>query len=328
MKIILAGIRPTVGGLHLGHLVGNIRPILESESPCRSYLVLSDLTLLPEIGSQASPSEIYTSQAAEMVADALACGLTKTTIFRQSSVAENVLPLFFLFAGLTTVNRLQRLPVLKNSIRRGDILSAAMLNFPLLQVADIAALKAEHVAANADNQTYVELTREILRRFNRKFVEILPLPTLQTGRVPYLPGLDGAKMSKAKRNCIYLTDSEEVIRAKVRSMYTDPRRTHANIPADPEKNPVLIYHKALNPDIAEVASMRRRYKKGRIGDVEIKDRLSQILIDLINPIRNRSLEFRQDPSTLLQILKEGSESAQRAIAQTRIEITTRTGIPI
>jgi tryptophanyl-tRNA synthetase len=327
-QIAVAGVRPTLGGIHLGHYVGNIRPLEKLSTEAETFFVLSDLNLLADLENPNNAADDMTSTL-NMVADIVACGVNpdETRIFLQSQVASDLLPLAILLGGMINVARLERLPALKHIVSQvGQSFRVSTLMFPLLQVLDILSLRASFVCANCDNQTFVELSRELARKFNFRFGELFPQPQLVCGRVPMLVGTDGKKMSKSKENCFFLLDDTDTIHAKVMSMFTDPRRVHADIPGDTENNPVFVYHKLFNPDTEMVKDMEEAYRAGSIGDVVVKEALSNALENFIRPIRRQSRELRKKEQFLRYVLEEGREAARRVVKKTMESVSACTDL--
>jgi tryptophanyl-tRNA synthetase len=200
-----------------------------------------------------------------------------------------------LLQSLVTVARLERLPSLKDMARDAHIeMPYGLLGYPVLQAADILCVRAHYVPVGKDNIAHVEITREIARRFNALYGEVFPIPDGEVGDVPTLVGLDGqAKMSKSLNNAIFLSDSAKEVERKIRGMYTDPNRIHADVPGTVEGNPVFIYHDAFNPDRAEVADLKARYRAGTVGDVEVKEKLAAAINALLEPMRERRAQYDQ-----------------------------------
>jgi len=186
-----------------------------------------------------------------------------------------------------------------------------------LQAADILMVRADLVPVGKDQESHVELTREIAHRFNQLYGDVFPEPQPLIGEVPTLVGIDGqAKMSKSLGNCIYLSDDEKTVREKVMRMYTDPTRIHPTDPGHPEGNPVFIYHEAFNPNKEEVADLKTRYREGKVGDVEVKEKLATALNEFLDPIRRRRKELVTQPGLVDDILKRGSERARKEAVET------------
>jgi tryptophanyl-tRNA synthetase len=255
-----------------------------------------------------------------LVLDYLSVGIDpqKSTIFLQS-LAPEITEIYMLFSMLVTVQRLQRMPTLKQVIRdlKLETASLGLLEYPVLQAADILCVRGDLVPVGKDQLSHVELTREIARRFNDLYGPVFPEPDALIGEVPTLPGIDGtAKMSKSLGNCIYLSDDAESLRKKVMSMYTDPTRIHATDPGHVRGNPVFTYHDAFNSDKDDVAEMKRLYRKGGIGDVEVKKRLVAALNAFLDPIRERRAYYEGRPGLVEEIVLAGSERARNEAKET------------
>jgi len=245
----------------------------------------------------------------------------KTTIYLQSLVPE-VLELFWLFMPLVGVPRAQRIPSLKEMVRdlKLETASMALLSYPILQAADILMVKGDVVPVSRDQASHVELTREIARRFNATYAPVFPEPDAPIG--PMLVGTDGqAKASKSIGNVILLSDNAKTVEKRVRSMYTDPARISADIPGRVDGNPLFVYHDAFNDDTAEVDELKERYRKGKVGDVEVKKRLAAAINRFLDPIRERRAAFESQPGLIDGIIREGSararEECQRTLAEAR-----------
>ncbi|GBD14436.1 Tryptophan--tRNA ligase 2 [bacterium HR25] len=318
-KRMLTGDRPT-GPLHLGHYVGSLKMRLDLQDKLECYILVADLHVLTtrierlgEIGQNVR----------EVVLDYLSVGIDpqKTTIYLQSLVPE-VLELTWLFMALVGVPRAQRIPTIKEMVRDLQLESASMalLSYPILQAADILMVKGDVVPVSRDQLSHLELTREIARRFNRLYRPIFPEPDAPIG--PLLVGLDGQKKaSKSLGNVIFLTDDPETVRRKVMRMYTDPKRIRADIPGRVRGNPVFIYHDYFNDDRAEVEDLKERYRKGRVGDVEVKEKLARAINRFLDPIRERRARLAGRPGLVEEVLQEGTRraraEAQRTLAEAR-----------
>ncbi len=247
---ILTGDRPT-GKLHLGHYVGSLanRVRLQDEYEC--FFIVADLHMLTTRLDRALLDETGRN-IRELVLDNLSVGIDpeRSTIFLQSLVPK-ISELSLIFSMLVTVPRVQRVPTLKEVMHDLDIEqpSLGLLTYPVLQAADILSVRADLVPVGKDQASHLEVTREIVRRFNTTYGETLPEPDTLIGDVPTLVGTDGqAKMSKSLGNTIDLSDDPKTVEQKVRGMFTDPNRIRADIPGKVEGNPVFIYHDAFNPD--------------------------------------------------------------------------------
>lgn len=321
---ILTGDRPT-GKLHLGHYVGTLANRVKLQETHDLFLLVADyhsLTTHPE-----KEDVIRTRQnALEVVMDNYAAGVDpgKATQYLQSDVPETA-ELTLIFSMLTTVPRLQRVPTLKEVMHNLHIEepSAGLLNYPVLQAADILIVKGELVPVGKDQASHIEVTREIARRFNHRFGEVFPEPDgLIPEKAPTLVGVDGqAKMSKSLGNAIMLSDDPDTVHKKVMNMYTDPNRIHKTDPGRVEGNPLFIYHDLFNPDKEQVVEFKDRYRKGQIGDVECKKVLSEKLNAFLDPIRERRRFLEERPDDVIDIIRQGAQRArpiaQETVAQAR-----------
>ncbi|MDD4785034.1 MAG: tryptophan--tRNA ligase, partial [Candidatus Shapirobacteria bacterium] len=234
-----------------------------------------------------------------------------------------------LFANLITVPRAQRVPTLKDVMHDLHIEqpSLGLLNYPVLQAADILMVKANLVPVGRDQESHVEITREIARDFNKNYGEIFPIPKALIGEGGTLVGTDGqAKMSKSIGNCIYLSDNTETVNKKVKGMYTDPTRLKPTDPGHVEGNPVFIYHDTFNDNKAEVEDLKARYIKGQVGDVEVKEKLSLALNRFLDPIRAKRAEFEGKNELLDSIITEGSKKAAAEAQETLDQVLVAMGI--
>ena len=317
-KRILTGDRPT-GKLHLGHYVGSLKNRLRLQREYECFFIIADLHTMTTRPDKPSIQEI-TSNSRELVLDYIACGIDpgQCPIYLQSAVHE-VYEMNLFFEMLVTVPRLQRIPSLKDMARSADLqeMPFGLLGYPILQAADILMPRAHLVPVGKDNESHVELTREIARRFNYLYGEVFPVPDVMVGDVGSLVGTDGnTKMSKSLNNAIYLSDSAKDVEKKVYSMYTDPNRTRSDIPGTVEGNPVFIYHDAFNPDRSEVEDLKERYRTGKVGDVEVKQKLARALNMFLDPIRDRRQEIAEQYGRVDEVLYEGTMRARQEAKET------------
>lgn len=330
VKRILTGDRPT-GKLHLGHYVGSLQKRVELQHDYDTNLIIADLHMLTTKPSAQDISSIA-DNARAVVSDYLAAGIDqeKVNIYLQSAIPE-VCELNLIFEMLITVNRLQRVPSLKEMARAVNMsdeeMPLGLLGYPVLQAADILGPRAHLVPVGKDNESHVEVTREIARRFNNLYGEVFPEPEPLIGDVPTLVGIDGgAKMSKSLGNCIYLSDDEQTVNKKVKKMYTDPNRVSADVPGTVEGNPVFIYHDAFNPDVQQVAEFKRRYREGKIGDVEVKNALAEAINNFLAPMRERYKEIESDSGMIDQIIIDGTEKVREYFIETVREMKKAMGL--
>jgi tryptophanyl-tRNA synthetase len=317
-KRILTGDRPT-GKMHLGHYVGTLanRVRLQEEYDC--FFLVADLHMLTT-RTELERLRLTGENTRSVVLDNLSVGIDpeRSTYLLQSMVPQ--IPEIALILGmLTTVPRLQRVPTLKEVMQDLEIEqpSLGLLGYPVLQAADILCVRANLVPVGKDQASHLEVTREVARRFNSLYGEVLPEPDTLIGEVPTLIGTDGqAKMSKSLDNAIYLSDDAKTVEAKVRTMYTDPNRVRADIPGTVEGNPVFIYHDAFNPNVEEVNDLKDRYRTGKVGDVEVKRKLASAINAFLEPIRERRSQLERNPRLVEEVLAAGSARAMAEAQQT------------
>jgi len=326
-KRLLTGDRPT-GRMHLGHYVGSIKNRVALQEEYDSYFLIADLHMLTTKSSKEDVFNIRTN-AYEVVIANLACGLdpSKCTIYLQSAIPA-VYELNLIFEMLVTVPRLSRVPSLKEMARDAHLneMPFGLLGYPVLQAADILMPRAHLVPVGKDNQAHVEITREIARRFNFLYEEVFPIPDyLVEGDT--LVGTDGsAKMSKSLGNTIELFDDARTVEQKVHSMYTDPKRVTADVPGTVEGNPVFIYHDNFNPNRGEVEDLKERYREGRVGDVEVKEKLVRAINAFLSPIRERREEIEQDSGFVEQVIYEGTVRASEIGNETAMMVKKAMGL--
>ena len=326
-KVILTGDRPT-GRLHVGHLVGSLRErvkLQESGDFDEIYIMIADAQALTD---NAEHPEKVRSNIMQVALDYLAAGLdpAKSTIFIQSMIPE-LTELSFYYMNLVTVSRLQRNPTVKAEIQMRNFEASIPVGFfcyPISQAADITAFRATHVPVGEDQLPMIEQCREIVHKFNATYGETLTEPdaVLPSNKACLrLPGIDGkAKMSKSLGNCIYLADSSEDLRKKIMSMYTDPNHLRVEDPGQVEGNPVFLYLDAFcrpeyvqefMPDYASLDEVKAHYQKGGLGDVKVKKFLNSVMQAELGPIRERRAAWEKRIDDVYDILKSGSEKAEK-----------------
>ena len=327
-KVILTGDRPT-GKLHIGHYVGSLknRVELQNSGEFETFIMIADAQALTD---NAKNPEKVRENVLEVALDYLAAGIdpSKTTIFIQSQIPQ--LPeLAMFYANLVSISRLERNPTVKTEIKQknfGEGVPSGFVFYPISQAADITAFKATHVPAGEDQLPMIELTREISRSFNQTYnVDLLVEPEIilsKEGIERRLPGINGmnAKMSKSLNNGIYLADSFEEMRAKVMKMYTDPDHIRVEDPGKIEGNVVFAYLDVFAEDKEKVAEMKAHYQKGGLGDVAVKKYLVEEMDKVLKPIRERREELAKNPEAIYEILRKGSEKAEKVAAQTLKEL--------
>ena len=319
-KRVLSGMRPT-GKLHLGHLAGALGnwATLQDTYDC-FYFVADWHALTSEYGDTTG----LTEYALDNVTDWIAAGLDpeRSTFFVQSLVPEHA-ELYVLLSMVVPTPWLERVPTYKEQIEQvtdRDLSTLGFLGYPLLQGADILMYQAHYVPVGEDQVPHLELTREVVRRFHGFYGDVFVEPQPLLTHFPRLPGLDNRKMSKSYGNTIDLSDDAETVRKKVKRMYTDPKRIRADIPGTVEGNPVFMYHDAFNPDTDEVEDLKARYRTGRVGDVEVKDKLARALNAVLDPIRERRAELAARPGRIREILFDGSSRARQQAQVTMAKV--------
>jgi len=316
-KRILTGDRPT-GPLHLGHYVGSLADRVRLQHEYESFIELADVQALTD--NFDNPQKVR-DNVNEVVLDYLAVGLDPNvvTIFIQSLVPQ-IAELTVFFSNLVSVARLERNPTVKDEIKEKgmeDSVTFGFLGYPVSQAADIMFVNANLVPVGEDQAPVIELTRDIVARFNALYGETLNMPEIMIGKVARLPGTDGkAKMGKSLGNAINLKDDAKTVERKVMGMYTDPTRLRATDPGHVEGNPVFTYHDAFNPNTEEVEEMKRLYRIGGIGDVAVKRSLAKALNEFLDPIRERRAQYEGNPEYLREILMEGTRKARQAGEET------------
>ena len=335
-KIILTGDRPT-GRLHVGHYVGSLRrrvELQESGEYDKIFIMIADAQALTD---NADNPEKVRQNIMEVALDYLACGLDpeKSTIFIQSMVPE-LTELTFYYANLVTVSRLPRHPTVKTEIKMRNFetsIPVGFFTYPISQAADITAFKATTVPAGEDQMPMVEQCKEIVHKFNSVYGETLVDPKIllpDNKACLRLPGIDGkAKMSKSLGNCIYLSDTEQEVKKKVMSMFTDPNHLRIEDPGQVEGNPVFIYLDAFCkdeyfaeflPEYNNLQELKDHYQRGGLGDVKVKKFLNKVLQAELEPIRQRRKEWEKNIPAVYEILRKGSIEAEAVAAETLKEV--------
>lgn len=336
-KIILTGDRPT-GKLHLGHYVGSLRRRVQLQNEGdydRMFVFMADVQALTD---NADNPEKIRQNIVEVALDYLSAGLDpdKCTLYIQSCIPE-ISELTTYLMNIVSVSRVQRNPTVKTEVKmRGFENNSIPLGFfcyPVSQAADIAAFKATTVPAGEDQAPMIELTRELVARFNQTYAPVLVEPSLMLPENVVqrrLPGTDGKeKMSKSLGNCIYLSDDAKTIEQKVKSMYTDPTHLNVSDPGHVEGNAVFTYLDAFAtdedfadfwPEFKTLDELKEAYTRGGIGDMKCKKMLMQVINRMLDPIRERRREYEQDIPEIFNILRRGSDAAREAAAQTMDEV--------
>lgn len=339
---LLSGDTPT-GQLHLGHVVGSLDTRVKLQDSHDCYFIIANLhafTTLPEQGKQ------IRQRTLDIVLDYLAAGIDpkKSTIFIQSEVPA-IAELTYLLSMFVSSARVRRNPTLKEELHSKGLESHhsfGFLLYPVGQIADILAFKAERVPVGADQLPHLEMTKEVARRFNQIYCSVDPhtpdqdavkagglFPIIQpepfkaqrlVGLGP--PNASGVlrKMSKSFDNAIYLRDPPDVIQKKVMNMYTDPTRIRVTDPGNVENNPLWILHDTFNTDKHWVATTKERYRAGQVGDVICKKRLVEVLVETTRPMRERLAQYKMDIPGILKILREGNQNANHVAETTLAQV--------
>ena len=335
-KIILTGDRPT-GKLHLGHYVGSLRRRVQLQNEGdydRMFVFMADVQALTD---NADNPEKIRQNMIEVALDYLSAGLDPQlcTLYIQSQIPE-LAELTTYLMNLVSVSRVQRNPTVKTEIKMRNFEANIPMGFfcyPVSQAADIAAFKATTIPAGEDQEPMIELTRELVRRFNQVYSEVLVEPNImlpENATARRLPGTDGKeKMSKSLGNCIYLSDDADTVWTKVKSMYTDPTHINLNDPGHVEGNAVFTYLDAFStdqdfadfwPEFKNLDELKAAYTHGGIGDMKCKKLLNNVINRMLEPIRERRHTFEQDIPEIFNLLKKGSEVARETAAQTMDEV--------
>ena len=331
-KRVLTGDTPT-GKLHLGHYVGTLENRAKFQDEYEVFILFADTHALTTLSSNPKVISEYTRQ---VLLDNLSVGLDpkNVTFFVESGVPE-IYELAAIFSMYVSHNRALRNPTIKDEIKSkglGDQYSLGFINYPIYQAADILCVKGQVVPVGKDQEAHLEQTREIARAMNKLMgSDVFPEPQALIGRVGKLIGTDGnPKMGKSLNNTIYLSDSKEEVEKRVMTMYTDPKRIHPTDPGTIEGNPVFIYLDtfAADKDRDRIENYKNKYKKGEVGDVEVKKFLTKVLNEFLEPIRQRRLEYEKQPELLESILKEGTVRVREETQKTLNELMQKVGLGI
>lgn len=329
-KVILTGDRPT-GRLHLGHWVGSLQNRVALQQTYDCHVIIADLHTLTTKPLKEDILSIR-EHVRLMVLDYLACGIdpVHSTIYLQSAIPA-VYEMNLIFEMLVSLNRLTGLPSLKEMAKNAHLepesIPFGLIGYPVLQAADILMSKAHLVPVGKDNEAHVELARDVARRFNQYYGEMFPLPEALLSTSPTLIGTDGrGKMSKSAGNGIFLSDEPAVVEKKVRSMFTDPKRIRVTDPGTVEGNPVFAYHDLFNPDRAEVEEFKHLYREGKVGDLVVKERLAEVLIQFLRPLQERRRLFEQEMGLVEEIIYQGTLKMEALAQETLKEMKSLMGL--
>jgi len=329
-KIVVTGDRPT-GILHLGHYLGSIQNRIKMQDEYTCFFFIADLHILPTKPQKNDILQIR-HNIHSMMLDYLSCGIDpkKATLYVQSALPA-IYEANLFFEMLVSFNRIRGLPSIKDMAKNAHIeeesIPFGLFGYPVMQAADILMPRANFVPVGKDNEAHVEIARDIAKRFNLYYEPTFPLPEVYLSDISTLIGTDGkGKMSKSAGNAIFLSDDAKTVEKKVNSMYTDPNRIHATDPGTVEGNPVFVYHDIFNPEREEVEDLKTRYRKGRVGDVEVKKKLSLALNAFLDPIREKRREYEREEGLIESILYEGTEKMREITNQTLKEMKSAMGL--
>ena len=322
---VLSGMRPT-GSLHLGHYHGVLKnwARLQNEYPCLFFV--ADWHALTT--DYEAPGDVQ-KNTWDMVVDWLAAGIdpNQSMLFIQSQVPEHA-ELHLLLSMMTPIGWLERVPTYKDQqekLTNRDLSTYGFLGYPLLQTADIIIYRANYVPVGEDQASHLELSREIVRRFNNFYGDVFPEPQPLYTETPKVPGLDGRKMSKSYGNTIGLTSSADEIRALVSTMFTDPNRLRRKDPGNPDICNLFQFHKLLS-DQETIARVDYECRTAQIGCVDDKKLLAEIMVEKLRPIRERREEIDRDPSIVWDVLREGNRRASERAEETMEEVRSAMGL--
>ncbi|MGM0568297.1 MAG: tryptophan--tRNA ligase [Elusimicrobiota bacterium] len=313
--IVLSGMRPT-GRLHLGNYLGALENWVKLQDDYECYFEIADWHAL--MSNYKNPGKVK-EWGFEMLCIWLAAGLDpqKCVMFRQSDVSEH-LEFYFILSAITPLGWLQRCPTYKEALENlkesEEIRNYAFLGYPVLQAADIAIYRAHKVPVGVDQLPHLEITREIIRRFNYLYkTDFLPEPQDILNKIDKLKGIDGRKMSKSYKNTIYLNEEDKALKKKINSMITDPQRIHPDDKGNPEVCTVYEYHKIFSKK--EKEDINKKCRAGKIGCVQCKKILHKNLSEIIAPIRKNYLKIKENPEKAHKILEEGNLKASQKAAK-------------
>jgi tryptophanyl-tRNA synthetase len=322
-KRVLSGMRPT-GKLHLGNYVGALQNWVGMQDHYECFFCVVDWHALTT--DYADTSHVK-ENSIEVLLDWLAAGLDpeRCTMFIQSHVPQHA-ELHLLFSMITPLGWLERVPTYKEmreNIAEKDLSTYGFLGYPVLQAADILIYKGDFVPVGEDQVPHVELTREIARRFNQFYnldgKAVFPEPQPLLTKTPKLPGTDGRKMSKSYGNTIMLTDPEQVVRQKLKTMVTDPARIRRTDPGNPDVCPVGDLHKIFS-DAATMARVNAGCRSAGIGCIECKGWAADALVQILNPMQERRKKYEDNPRLAWDILEAGSAKAGKVASATMAEV--------
>lgn len=322
---ILTGDTPT-GKLHIGHFVGTLENRVKLQSQYDTFIILANVHAY---ANDYKSTDQINQNVYDVFLDNLAVGVDPqlATIFLEAGVTE-IYELYAFFLTMVKNGRVMRNPSVKEEIKYKKLdPSIGFIVYPILQAADILIFNADLVPVGEDQLPVIEQTQEIGRDFNKAFGKTFTIPKAKVGRVARLVGIDGKlKMSKSGDNAILLSDDEKTLKQKIMSCYTDPSRVHASDPGKVEGNPVFIYHDAFNQNKEEVDDLKSRYRLGKVGDIEVKEKLFIALNKFLAPIREKRKYYEERPKLAKEILIEGTKRARKVASETMEKVREKTGM--
>jgi tryptophanyl-tRNA synthetase len=322
-KILLTGDRPTSDSFPIAAYVGTLKSRIENQDKYKTFIFLVDyhaLTTHYNVSSQI-PQNII-----NLMKTYLSVGLDpeKVVFYRQSRILETF-RLHVILSMLTKMPELERQPMLKEKLSLGHSLTFGLMGYPVLMASDILIMKSDVVPVAKDNEAHIELTKDLARRFNSLYGEVLKIPEGIIGDV--VIGLDGQGKSGKSTGGIFFNDSTEEVKKKVMSMYTDPNRIKATDPGKVDGNPVFIYHDYFNQNLDEVKDLKERYLKGKVGDVEVKEKLFDAIEIFLKPIREKRIEIdKLGDEYIMDILEKGEKEANKVAEKTISEVVKAMGL--
>lgn len=323
MSKVFSGMRPT-GRLHIGHLLGTLEKWVELQKGHECFFSIVDWHALTTGYKDTSEmkNNIY-----EMAIDWLSVGIDfeKSVVFLQSQVKEHA-ELYLLLSMIIPMAWLERNPTLKSMLQDMHITTVnyGLMGYPVLQAADILMYKGEKVPVGEDQVPHLEMSREMVRSFNRMFKPIFPEPEAILTATPRLPGIDGKKMSKSLDNCIYISDEPDLIKKKVNTLITDPKKIRKDDPGRPDICSVFDYHKIFNP--GETDQIELDCRAGRLGCVADKNHLAEVIANRLKPYREKRREYSEKKALIMDMLYEGTRRAQKIAAKTMSEVREAMGL--
>lgn len=330
---ILTGITPSgLGEVHIGNYFGAVLPFLQmAKKADKVFFFIADLHALTTVQNKEELKRNIENLVLSYLSFlSLEADFNKVIFYRQSDISEHCV-LQTILNNVTPLGLIKRCHAYKDKLQKGvkeEEINMGLFNYPILMAADILLYKPDYVPVGQDQKQHLEITRDIAQRFNKIYGPVFKLPEAYIRpEVAAIIGTDGKrKMSKSLGNYIGIFEGKEVIKREIMNCYTDPTRIHPTDPGHIEGNPLFVYHNLINENKAEVKDLEERYKKGKVGDVEVKEKLYQALIKKFQPYRQKHQELRQNPEKIRQILKEGAEKAEIIAQKTLKEVFEALGI--